>query len=132
MNFENKQFKLGRLCDRVISQTKHYENLREWINFVNDVIKELSLDINEKILISLIKFYDGHFDEKLFYCSRKIARKNYFLVGEWNENDNHDDIEFDEQLGGIVYLENGKIELLIDENKIKQISKKTHEVLYIN
>lgn len=132
MNFENKKFKLGRLCDRVISQTKHYENLHEWINFVNDVIKELSLDINEKILIALIKFYDGHFDEKMYYSSRKIARKNYFLVGEWNENDNHDDIEFDEQLGGIVYLENGKIELLIDENKIKQISKKTHEVLYIN
>lgn len=118
---------------KVFQLSINHKKLYEWISLVDYILtRELGIKINEKNLIALIKSYDRNFDENTFYSYQKIGNKNYFLVGEWNENKNHDNIEFDEDYGGIVYLENGKIKLLLDNNTIKLISKKTHEVLYIN
>ena len=126
MNFENKQFKMGRFCERICMMRDDFREVNEWISFVNEISREFDVKLNDKILLASIKLnYD--FDEKIII---KVGRQNYYLVGKWNENSNHTGIEIKSVYGGIIYIQDDKIKLLDVDIKINLILQKIFEVLH--
>ena len=126
MNFENKQFKMGRFCERICMMRDDFRQVDEWISFVNEISREFDVKLNDKILLASIKLnYD--FDEKIII---KVERKKYYLVGKWNENSNLHGIEIESTDGGIIYIQDNKIKLLDVDFKINLISRKIFEALH--
>jgi len=120
MNFENKQFKMGRFCERICTMRGDFTEVMEWIDFVNNISREFDIQLNEKILLASIKL---NYNKILIV---KVVRKNYYLVGKWNKNI-EGRIEINLEKGGILYLENDKIKLLKEDKMIDVILRKLED-----
>ena len=107
MNFENKQFIMGRFCERIYIMRDDYQNnVKEWVDFMNDILREFGIGLNDKILLASIKL-NYNFDEEIDIY--KINKKKYYLVGGRFEK-----IEYYGVSWGLLILENKKITLLND------------------
>ena len=109
MNFENKQFKLGRFCERICMMRNEYVDVSDWVQFINCNLKELDLKINKDVLLASIKLnYDKH-------LIARDGRTTYCLVGKWsNSIEGKIHIDLDNGNVGILYLSDNKIKLLTD------------------
>jgi hypothetical protein len=124
MNFENKQFKMGRFCERICMMRGDFQIVEEWCEFVNNISREFGVELNDKILLASIKLnYDGE-------LITRVGRKNYYIVGEWNRKPTG--INIDTERGGILYIEDNKIKLLKEDEIINKILQKMFEASHSN
>jgi hypothetical protein len=117
MNFENKQFRMGRFCERVSIYGCEFNEIKEWISFINSISREFDIQLNEKILLASLKLSYG-FDEEMII---KVGRKNYYLVGNVSRIITD---YIDGYTTGILFIENDKVELLKRDEIINKILQK--------
>lgn len=109
MNFNNEQFKLGRLCERLSNQEFSYE-LLEQIEFINDNAKQLNIELKNEYIENLIDTFDI-FDERIY------NDKIYYLVPEMDK-DSIATRNFDgNKIEYIIYIEDKKIKIISGNQK---------------
>lgn len=118
MNFNDEQFKLGRLCERLSNQQFNY-NLLEQIEFINDNAKQLNIKLKNEYIENLIDIFNI-FDEIIY------NQIYYYLVPEMDQDSiatrNFDDNETEY----IIYIEDGKLKI-IDGNEKDELIKKIED-----
>ena len=142
MNFENKQFKLGRFYERISSCIGDFA-IGEQMNFINGVSREFKIQLTDELVFECVKlsFYHqthgmpAHED----VCVVKYKRKKYYMFGDWNRLDtNMSFSDLTEIILGlrpksehflsdedrvILHIENGKLERTYDSSVVNGILK---------
>jgi len=109
MNFDNKQFRLGRLCQIVLNE--RCEFLCDWIYSLNRNLKDFGLLIDNNLLEALLKFYNQE------NIKIKVGRMIYFVIGNIKKIDN-EFISTCENKSGIIHIENNKV-MMINRHHLK-------------
>jgi hypothetical protein len=142
MNFENKQFKLGRFYDRISSCIEDFP-ISEQMDFINGVSRELKVQLTDELAFECVKLSFYHQTHGMPYhedvCVVKYKRKKYYMFGDWN-NLNKDmsfsdlteiilglrpesDYFLDDEKRVILYIENGKLKRTYDSSVVNGILK---------
>jgi beta-lactamase class D len=142
MNFENKQFKLGRFYERISLCIKNFA-IGEQMNFINGVSRELEVQLTDELAFECVKlsfYYQTHYmPSHEDMCVVKYKRKNYYMFGDWYRLNQHmSPNEFFPIILGLIpesehylndedrvilHIENGKLERTYDSSVVIEILK---------
>jgi hypothetical protein len=142
MNFENKQFKLGRFYERISSCIEDFP-IREQMDFINGVSKEFGVQLTDELVFECVKLSFHHQTKGMPYhedmCVVKYKRKKYYMFGDWNRLNQHmSSSEFfpiilglrpesehylDDKDRVILHIKNGKLERTYDSSVVNGILK---------
>jgi hypothetical protein len=142
MNFENKQFKLGRFYERISSCIQDFP-IREQMDFINGVSREFGVQLTDELVFECVKlsfYYQTHYmPSHEDMCVVKYKRKKYYMFGDWNILDTHMSFSdlteiilglrpksehyLDDKDRVILHIENGKLERTYDSSVVNGILK---------
>jgi hypothetical protein len=142
MNFENKQFKLGRFYERISSFIEDFA-IGEQMDFINGVSREFKIQLTDELVFECVKLSFYHQTKGMPYhedvCVVKYKRKKYYMFGDWNRLDTNMSFSdlteiilglrpksehyLDDKDRVILHIENGKLERTYDSSVVNGILK---------
>jgi hypothetical protein len=142
MNFENKQFKLGRFYERIYLCIQDFA-IGEQMDFINGVSRELKVQLTDELVFECVKLSFHHQTHSMpsheDVCVVKYKRKKYYMFGDWNildKNMSFSDLTeiilglrpesehyLDDKDRVILHIKNGKLERTYDSSVVNGILK---------
>jgi hypothetical protein len=119
MNFENKQFKLGRFYERIYLCIQDFA-IGEQMDFINGVSRELEVQLTDELALACVHLSYIHQtsrQRKGIPDVVKYKRKKYYMFGNWNN------LDTEEGDLSILYIKNGKLEKMCDVSVVFGILK---------
>lgn len=117
MNFNDKQFKLGRFLERMTAHQDEFDSLPEKVEFINEIAQELKLNLKNDYLEYLLGESFNYFYEQLYESTF------YYLVPEMDDvsiatrNFDDNDTEY------VIYIEDGRLKIIDGDEKDELIEK---------
>jgi hypothetical protein len=141
MNFENKQFKLGRFYERISLCIQDFA-IGEQMDFINDVSREFGVQLTDELVFECVKLSFHHQTNGKYHedmCVVKYKRKKYYMFGDWyrlDKNMSFSDLTeiilglrpesehfLSDEARVILHIENGKLERTYDSSVVNGILK---------
>lgn len=120
MDFNNKQFKLGRFFERAMMFINEFDTLPEKVEFINNITQEFKIDLKHYYLEHLFEESFNDFDERIYNSIY------YYLVPEM-DCDSIATRNFDDTpIQYVIYVENNKL-VIIDGNEKDELIKKIED-----